>query len=75
MFDEVYMKANPPVRRQILRDTHAWTLDLFKGRAVGDTHSAINTALLKAWNGTAALNAAVQEAVQQGTQVLQNQKP
>jgi ABC-type glycerol-3-phosphate transport system substrate-binding protein len=74
VFDEVWMKANPPVRRQVLRDTHAWTLDLYKGRGIGDTHTAVNTALLKAWNGTASLNAAVQEAIQQGTQVLQSQK-
>ena len=30
-FDEVWMKANPPVRRQVLRDTLPWARMMWKG--------------------------------------------
>ena len=76
VFDDVWMKATPAVRRQTLRDTLTFTKDLWKGRGFGDWQAAVNTALVKAYDGGGSVSvpAAVVEANNQGTQVLAKQK-
>jgi multiple sugar transport system substrate-binding protein len=68
LFDEAWMKTQPAVRRQVLKETHPRAQGWWKGRGFGNWHSTVNTALAKAWNGTASVNAAVQDAIDQGTQ-------
>jgi multiple sugar transport system substrate-binding protein len=76
VFDEVWMKAEPPVRRQTLRDTLAFAKDQWKGRGFGDWQTAVGAALAKAYDGggAASVPAAIADANTQGTQVLAKQK-
>jgi multiple sugar transport system substrate-binding protein len=76
VFDNVWMKADPPVRRQALRDTLSFAKDQWKGRGFGDWQTAVNSQLVKAYDGGGAVSVpgAVVEANNQGTQVLAKQK-
>ena len=70
-FDDAWMKATPAVRRQVLKETHPWARGLWKGRGVQGWNQEVNVALQKAYNGTASLTAAMQEATDKGTQAIQ----
>jgi ABC-type glycerol-3-phosphate transport system substrate-binding protein len=68
--DEVWLKASPAVRRQVLVDTLPWTRTIWKGRGFLDWNDAVGAALAKAWSGAASVSAAVQEAVDEGTRII-----
>ncbi|MBI3969825.1 MAG: extracellular solute-binding protein [Chloroflexi bacterium] len=74
VFEEVWMKAEPPVRRQVLKETHPFAKDLWKGRGFGDWQAEVNKILGAPWNGKTSVAAAVQEAVQQGTRIIQENR-
>jgi len=76
VFEEVWMKASPAVRRETLRDTLAFTKDMWKGRGFGDWQAAVNAPLVKAYDGGGSVSvpSAIAEANNQGTQVLLKQK-
>ncbi|CAA9240767.1 MAG: hypothetical protein AVDCRST_MAG77-1665 [uncultured Chloroflexi bacterium] len=76
VFEEVWMKATPAVRRETLRDTLAFTKDMWKGRGFGEWQAAVNAPLVRAYDGGGSVSvpAAIVEANNQGTQVLLKQK-